>query len=199
MNLDKPALFTAGVKLAERFCRANGLVMPMVVSADATWKFPKTCAFYRRGTIHVSIRRCAAVGRGGRSWSWPGYAVDRTPYGVIQHELGHHIDCLFTGKNFGRAPKAYGSWAFSARTLATSGEAPLTGYAPNAAEWFAEHFKLFVTNPDLLQWTRPRTYAALRAILQPVVTMPWRATLAEAEAPIRIQAAALSRIGKAAA
>ena len=104
-----------------------------------------TCGFYRPTTIHIMVEKCAARGFGGRAWSWPGYAVDRTPYGVIQHELGHHVDSI----RF-KAPKAI----FSKLIWEESKEAPLTGYLGTDKdevtfymEWFAENFRLFVTNP----------------------------------------------------
>ena len=34
----------------------------------------------------------------------------------------------------------------------------LTSYCPNNAEWFAEMFRLSITNSQLLQQLRPRTY-----------------------------------------
>lgn len=37
-------------------------------------------------------------------------------------------------------------------------EEPITSYSPNVQEWFAEMFRLFVTNPDLLMMIRPMTY-----------------------------------------
>lgn len=42
-----------------------------------------------------------------------------------------------------------------------SGELPITSYAPNPAEWFAEIFRLFVTNHGLLKQLRPKTYNIL--------------------------------------
>lgn len=37
-------------------------------------------------------------------------------------------------------------------------EKPLTNYCPNDNEWFAELFRLFVTNPDLLSRVRKKIY-----------------------------------------
>src|SRR6266542_543457 len=50
------------------------------------------CAYYRDGEIEIWVQSCAAIGRVGRQWSYPGYVVDRTPYGVLAHALGHHVD-----------------------------------------------------------------------------------------------------------
>jgi len=109
------------------------------------------CAYYRDNTIFIWPNACALIGVAGRSWSYPGYVVDRTPYGVLAHELGHHTEGAH-GTQGGIVAKA---WRHE------TGEAPLTGYCPNDNEWFAEIFRLFVTNPELLSLLRPKMYVLL--------------------------------------
>lgn len=108
------------------------------------------------------------------SWSYPGYTVDRTPYGVIQHELGHHVDVIHSTQF--RAYKGN----FSVNLRQETGEQPISGYCPNDGEWFAEIFRVFVTNPDLLRIIRPATYERLRDQFIPVVTDSWESVLADA-------------------
>jgi hypothetical protein len=52
-------------------------------------------------------------------------------------------------------------------------EAPISGYAPNVNEWFAEIFRLFVTNPDLLRLLRPKMYERLKDRFKIVEDRPW--------------------------
>jgi hypothetical protein len=63
-----------------------------------------------------------------------------------------------------------------------SGEAAITSYCPNDAEWFAEMFRVFVTNPDLLRLVRPRTHRELASQFKPVFDDTWRDRLREAPA-----------------
>lgn len=57
-------------------------------------------------------------------------------------------------------------------------EEKLTGYGPNASERFAEWFRLFVTNPDLLRALRPKTFEALaQRWPNPAEARHWREVL----------------------
>ena len=56
----------------------------------------------------------------------------------------------------------------------------MTGYYPNDNEWFAEMFRLFVTNPDLLRLLRPCTHALMVARWLTVETRTWDVVLAGA-------------------
>ena len=153
-----------------RWCEANSVPPPIVTVTDAPIDFG-TCAYYRDGEIFISPSQCASIGRGGRAWSYPGHYVDRTPYGVVQHELGHHVDDAH-----GARRGLYGTpWRIHTR------DKPLTGYCPNDNEWFAEMFRLFVTNPMLLAVVRPRTYRLLQLKWVSVEQRPWDVVLAQAE------------------
>lgn len=63
----------------------------------------------------------------------------------------------------------------------------ITSYAPNAMEWFAEIFRLFVTNPDLLKLIRPKAYKAiLDSGLKPSTDMVYQEVLEQFKAPPKI-------------
>src|SRR5690606_2929539 len=147
------------------------------------------CAYYRPSYIKVCVEACAAPGYGGRAWSWPGYVIDRTPYGVYAHELGHHVDVQLSDVR-GRY-----TGDFSRKLRARSMEQPITGYCDNDGEWFAEIFRLFCTNPDLLKRLRPVTYGLITDHVKPVVAKPWRAVLANA--PARTVAMAARKVATA--
>lgn len=172
----KLEMLQAGEKLLGLFCHENGMRLPRLVQAGDRWPF-EACAFYRPERIEINISKCATIGHTGQSWSYPGYKIDRTPYGVLQHELGHHADWL-KGSDKG----AYFS-DYSSRVRLWSEETKLTNYCPNDAEWFAEMFRLFVTNPDLLKCSRPATFELLKTDFQPVEKRTWQEVLKHA--PLR--------------
>jgi len=167
--MTKSELLRGGSVLVERFCTWNGLEIPALRAySSAEWRFASACAYYRPVGIHICLERCAAPGTAGASWSWPGYVIDRTPHGVMAHELGHHVDWALSG-----VKGVYGG-DFSVQMRARSGEPKLTNYCPNDWEWFAEMFRLFCTNPSLLEAVRPKTHQLMRdAGLRPVETRPW--------------------------
>lgn len=142
----KDALFDLGLAHINRWCALNGIAPPKVNRQSGKPDFG-VCAYYRSGEIEIWVNSCAALGKAGRAWSWPCYSVDRTPYGVLAHELGHHVD-----RHHGPAG---GTLSHMWRDQDPE---PLTSYCPNDNEWFAELFRLFVTNPDLLKTLRPVAY-----------------------------------------
>lgn len=184
--MNKGQLFQSGVELMTEFCERNKLAAPTIRPIDrAGWRYD-VCAYYRPTAIRICIPRCAQIGLVGRQWSYPGYTVDRTPYGVIQHELGHHVDFALSkvkGAYFGD---------FSVEMRKRVREPKLTNYCPNDAEWFAELFRLFVTNSDLLKAIRPETYRYIRELFKPVVDAPWQEVLKDA--PERTRSAAANKI-----
>jgi hypothetical protein len=185
--MNKATMNEKGLTLIRHFCQLNDLPAPRVTLALDDWAF-SACAYYRptRGIV-IHLPSCAHIGTSGQQWSYPGWAVDRTPYGVLAHELGHHVDWLLG------EPKDRGDyWSYLSRKLraALRTTAKLTSYCPNDAEWFAELFRLYVTNPDLLSKLRPRFHEALSLVLAPAETRPWDAVLAHAPQRSREQAAA---------
>jgi len=171
----KASLLARGAALMARFCTANALEVPqLTIVKREGWSFD-ACAYYRPVEVTICVEKCAAIGVAGMAWSFPGHSTDRTPYGVIAHELGHHADWSRSE----RKGRYYGDFSIAMR--ARCAEAPLTSYCPNDAEWFAEMFRLFVTNPDLLHQLRPRTFRDLLGMgFVPVFNDPWYARLAGA-------------------
>lgn len=154
----KRNLADQGQALVTAFCKLNNIPVPKVTWEEKDqWPFG-ACGFYRpEQGIVLCISECASIGKAGAAWSFPGYVIDRTPYGVHAHEVGHHVDWLSgTDGHKGRY------WSdYSEKMRAATGEPKLTNYCPNDAEWFAEIFRLFVTNPDLLMRLRPLTFNRL--------------------------------------
>ena len=198
MNDVKIELLDKGIRLAEKFCEMNDLEMPAIsiVTNRKDRRYGglgKPCAKYddRHRAIIVIPRKCAHPGNGIRSWSYPGHIIDRTPYGVINHELGHYVDNL-------------SGWNLLKEWLSLEDE-PLTGYGTRGVrvykgqtltdrrhEDFAEVFRLFVTNPQLLHAVRKKSYDMLRIEYVPVEHRHWAVILEKA--PGRILEVARKRV-----
>jgi hypothetical protein len=174
-NSVKLTMFDEGAKLVREFCTLNDLPIPGIqIEPTREWVFG-VCAYYRPIYIKICLERCAHIGTGGQQWSYPGYVIDRTPYGVLAHELGHHADMTRSV----RKRSYFGDYSEGIKAKSLH-DFPLTSYAPNDGEWFAEMFRLFVTNPDLLRLVRPRVYELLRADFTPLVQSPWLDVLHDA-------------------
>jgi hypothetical protein len=185
----KSDLLEYGRAVMTAFCSQNGVPAPEIYPVPSDQWNVAACAYYRNSCTHICVAKCAAIGVAGPAWSYPGYTVDRTPYGVVQHELGHHVDVLN-----GSSKGSY--WSdFSALLRGRAGEKQITSYCPDDAEWFAEMFRVFVTNPDLLRLVRPRTYRELRQCFAPVFSDNWRERLRDA--PARTITAAERQVEKA--
>lgn len=168
MSWTKQELFEEGRRHIETWCVLNRVGSPSVDDKNGDPGMFGTCAYYRDGVIYIDVSRCAGIGMAGRAWSYPGYLVDRTPYGVLAHELGHHVE----GAHGAAGGVVASSWRVD------TGEAPITSYAPNDNEWFAEIFRLFVTNLDLLRALRPRMFAKLmNRWPKPAMCASWEAVL----------------------
>lgn len=185
----KQSLLERGKALAIMFCQMNGISAPDVKQIPTEELLVGSCAYYRSGVTTICVPKCASIGFAGQQWSFPGYTVDRTPYGVIQHELGHHVDVVHSHSK----AKYYGD--FSLMMRARSEEAPITTYCPNDGEWFAEMFRVFVTNPDLLLAVRPRTHREMMGFFKPVFFDTWSERLAGA--PERTMLAAQRKVAAA--
>lgn len=162
------------------FCATNALPQPTITLVPYDEWHVNVCAYYRpRLGIMMCLERCAKIPSDHQpqskswNWSWPGSVVDRTPFGVICHELGHHVDwhsSSVKGSYFGN---------YSVDVRQRSREKQVTGYCDNDHEWFAECFRIFVSNHTLLAAIRPKTYAILRERWQPVGCDNWRDELGE--------------------
>lgn len=178
LSQQKAELMVRGEQLVLRWCQLNNITPPDVDRNVGREPHFGTCAYYRDGVIHIWPESCAAIGVAGQAWSYPGYVVDRTPYGVMAHETGHHVE---------RAHGARGGIVASQWRRQTA-EQPITGYAENDNEWFAEIFRLFLTNPDLLSRLRPRMFEKLASRWPAFVEIrTWREVLKDV--PRQMQAA----------
>ena len=167
----KEALFFKGTARVQHFCEHNNLPVP-AIHQRYKWEV-SACAFYRPQRIEIYLPDCAhpATQAQVRNWNWWGSVTDREPGGVLCHELGHHCDWL-VGKNKQRHSSEY-----STQVMLDSGEKPITSYCPNSAEFFAEMFRLFVTNHALLQIIRPITHRLLTKKFKPVSHDDWEVEL----------------------
>lgn len=192
----KEDLYLKGIKLIRAFCEVNDLPIPKVTNYDKEDWFVLPCAYYRPSVgICICVEECAYSCTEvyyRKNWNWPGSTVDRTPYGVLAHELGHHADVQI-GYKLGLKCGPYFS-EFSKQARKKTKEKPLTGYCPDDAEWFAEMFRLFVTNPNLLSMIRPKTYKLFKEHFDPVVHSIWTKVLGDC--PERVLRACMNKIGK---
>lgn len=172
-------LASQGINRVISFCGRNDISLPMINDVPSYQWVVDACAFYRPDTegnkkrgyagINICLNKCAspATEEQVRNWNWPGSTTDREPFGVLCHELGHHCDWVTGEKKW-----TYGS-EYCQQVMSDSGEPPITSYAENPAEWFAEMFRLFVTNHALLLLLRPKTWKLLTERFQPVSSNDW--------------------------
>lgn len=177
LPMSKQALYLRGCSRVKWFCQANEIPIPSISTVDKEdWHFGSTCAYYRSACgIVICLQQCANPCSEGqvRNWNWPGSTTDREPFGVLCHELGHHCDWTKSE----RKGSYYGDYGVS--VMKQSGEKPITGYCPNPAEWFAEMFRLFVTNHALLRCIRPKAWELLSSQWKPVSSDDWRKELGD--------------------
>ncbi len=185
MWMTRKELLQKGQRHISDWCASNGILAPDVEIQSGESIFG-VCAYYRSNRIFIWTESCARIGRVGRQWSYPGYVVDRTPYGVLAHELAHHVDSA-SGAAGGSLSHAW---------FSLTGAEPLTSYAPNTNEWFAEIFRLFVTNPDLLSLLRPHCYQLMNTKWKSVETRPWEVVLQGAERNINAARNKIKRVKK---
>lgn len=109
----------------------------------------------KNGLVQVCIANCAVPVQepGMRRWSYPAYKVDRTPVGVVAHEVGHHVAWAVAAR-MGPKQAEYtrAAWAVARRGKQVS------GYEPTLDEAGAETLRLFILNPDLLDHAIPERY-----------------------------------------
>lgn len=190
-KMSKQSLCAYGKLWIERFCTANLLPVPPIEAVSVEeWVFDHVCAYYRpEFGIRICLRYCGTpAGEAmSRNWTWPCSTTDREPFGVLCHELGHHADWTVSHKK----GKYWGDFGLSVQD--NSGEPPLTSYAgENPAEYFAEAFRLFVSNHGLLRLVRPRTYAIIAERFKPIGTDDWTVNLG-ADVPERIVRSLLNK------
>lgn len=172
MNTTKLDLYNRGVRVSRLFLKLNRIGPVAYGTFESKGKAWNLYGFYRDAKIHVNVKKSLVpVKTPGFSWTYPGYKADLTAYGIVAHETGHYI-------------ADYQQMGFSRKmgTCLIGSEPPVSSYAPNEDEDFAEAIKLFITNPDLLQCGRPERYHYLVDALGlvPIVERPWREVLSKA-------------------
>jgi len=123
--------------------------------------------------VGVSTRDCP---RGSRTRSIvhaPASFEDFTPYGVLCHEVGHHVDRDLH-------PAGYSNVRSSGFKKAIDEEMEVSSGESNLHESFAEAIRLFVTNPNLLEVGRPARWEYLRSRYRPLHDASWRTVLSKA-------------------
>lgn len=168
---DKDEAFVDAIKHCERFLAVN-LITPLSCIMNRKGKGAYGTYHSVENSIWVDVHRtifpCSTP---GYSWSYTGYKADLTAPGVLAHEVGHHVHYRALCDGNKKCDKAMST----ARQLETE----VSSYEPNLCEVFAEAFKLFILNPDLLLQGRPMRYAVLAGCmgLKPIVTEPWHEVL----------------------
>lgn len=191
-NIDKAELFKRGLKRASSWLERHNLPRPHRIFSSREeanrWRRhfmpPTWYGLYlneRRSTaLVVNVKRCRVATRvPGWSWSYPGYKSDLTPYGVVCHEFGHHVDYVLGAR--GGLISNRKIWK-----AVVANEEEVSGYEPNHAEAFAEAFRLFLTNPSLLREGRPERWEFMTHTLglDPPNTTSWRIVLKHAHPQI---------------
>ena len=148
--------------ILKKFCELNDIPLPKI-EFDINKK-GGYCGeyFYKTKAIKIYPNACARPAINPvRSWSFPGYFVDRTIFGVICHEFGHYVHHYLGSPRIGK---------FGLQ---------ITSYEPNVDERFAETMKVFLTNPDLLKRYNPEryNYLTVKLGLKPVYTSDWKTQL----------------------
>lgn len=169
MRESKDSLYMRSKERVEEFIKVNNLPSIIIQSyAPIDWKVD-ACGYYRQNKIFICLKHCAneCTDAQFRNWCWPGSSIDRTVYGVVCHELAHHIDHCE-----GKIKNKYSS-EYSDLVRSKSKEKALTGYCPNTSEWFAEIGRLFISNHALLKLIRPVTHKILIERWKPISNDDW--------------------------
>lgn len=165
----------------EMFCEENWLVMPdiQLVGDDVEFGEDRWTGQYLSHNYKIMVKpdRCVNVGNTEVPWmSWPGSVGDRTVYGILFHEFGHHVDKMI-GERIG---------GYASEVRAESGERQLHLVGQNDSEWFADMMRLWITNPDLLRIVRPKTWGIFGNRFVPIINlMTWRETFLQFGTPPR--------------
>lgn len=173
---DKLAAFEQAKDYVLGFLDANGIAHPYEIITEAKnpsglhgWYNP------RFQQVFVDVKRSRPpVKTPGFAWSFTGSKADLTVTGVLAHEVGHHVHHMFMYR--GQVNSIMQELKRIRRL-----EARLSGYEPNVHETFAECFRLFALNPELLRVGRPMRWKLMLDLeLKPAHSVPWREVLVHA-------------------
>lgn len=151
-NFDKKSNFDECLDELTVYARALGVEMPEVTVGPFDDAYNEWSArgmyFLREKKINIDLKRCKVATKvPGFAWSYTGYKADMTPAGVLAHEFGHYIDDV---KKITRIHRCVIGELHD-------DEGCVSSYCPNPSEWFAETFRLFFLNHDLLIGSHFRT------------------------------------------
>lgn len=182
MIYTKRQLCEMSINLIDKFCELNNIPKPKF---DIDWETGTTqtegiaCGHFTFGTdvLHLQPNRCANP---NPNRDWPGFFYDRTCYGVMCHEFAHYVDNL--------SPSLFNVKLISTELRQISNEPSFNKDPKDDYEYFADVFKLFVTNPDLLRITRPSVFKLLTETykLSPIILEDYKTVLNKFSAPNKI-------------
>jgi hypothetical protein len=167
----------------DAFCDVNGIRLPSYeFRSELKMVLINSYGHYVSATetIVVRAKHCKGIINNPRVWTYPGYTADLTVLGVTAHELGHHVNAV---KGWRDVLRRWHSMA-----MGDLSEQPVGSYAKSRdAEDLAEAFKVFVTNPSLLEAIAPRRHRFFteELKLKPVESRHWREILGESPRHIR--------------
>ncbi|MCK4787509.1 MAG: hypothetical protein KAV87_27370, partial [Desulfobacteraceae bacterium] len=178
--LSKKQVYDEGLLCVKGFLHDNGLTLP-IFSLElpiqfCTNKHQMTGLYLpTKRTVYVNLKKTASIGYGGPAWSFPSYKIDKTPFGVVCHEVGHHVDLLLN------CPSRSKKW------LELHELEKVSGYELIPSESFAESMRLFITNPDLLRAGCPGRYKHITdgLGLRPIAMGNWIDVLEAKRCPSR--------------
>jgi hypothetical protein len=168
--VSKHAGFGGAVALGRAFIAAQDLIQPDMADSPRlkstglyTWR---TLQDPGRVLVNVAVTATVVNHPTTMRQSRPGWRIDRTVYGVVQHEIGHHVWRYATRS-------AHHKWRTVLRRIPKA--ARVSGYEPVPEEAFAETCRVFVLNPDLLKLALPGRYHCLTTTfgLVPTETRDW--------------------------
>lgn len=159
---NKQRLYDIGDQLITEFLKINNIEKP-IISINNNLR-GRGIFYIKSKNIKINLKKCVLATKTPQySWSFPGYKSDNTPIGVLAHEVGHYIFEIKKNKEI----------TTKLNEIINSNEKSITSYDKNNTihEAFAEMFKLFITNPDLLKKGRPLRYNFLINVmgLKPVI------------------------------
>ena len=178
--MKKSELTQLGISYCKKFCKLNNIPEPKFIINSNRYNY--NCGTYIQNKIYINESKCANETKTpGFSWSHRHYFVDREPCGVVCHEFGHYIHDFLTKFKL-QFPK----------------ENPISGYEPNHKERFAEAFKVFILNPDLLKNYAPKKYEIFTKTLKliPIFSESWKEVLEKSGAHEKFIKSAENKIKK---
>jgi len=155
---------------AIEFLTLNNIPLPREITPvySTTGKWVLKTGMYglynpKTETIYVDVLKCRMPGetnkRNKKIVHFPGHVQDQTIYGIVMHEIGHHVQVKKLGASFFKRVQR---------------------------EQFADDMSTFITNPNLLKFSSPKFWKFVTENLQlkPLHDLLWREVLKFASSTI---------------